>query len=65
MTIHGWYITKHTLGWKMIVGREIYECTKFMNTWSFTIPFKIVSACSKVFIKCIICFGELKEVSSF
>ena len=31
---------------------------------SFTIPFEKFNACSKVFVECIICFGELKEASS-
>lgn len=32
-----------------------------MNTCSFTIQIKYTSACSTVFVKYIICFGEFKE----
>ena len=34
--------------------------TKFVNTCSFTIHFKIINACSKIFVESIIYFGELK-----
>ena len=33
-----------------------------MNTYSFTVHFKIISMCFKVFVECITCFG--KEASS-
>ena len=36
-----------------------------MNTCSFTIHFKIINACSKMSVKCIICFGEFEETFSF
>ena len=49
-------------GWFFIY---LLSCTKFTNTCSFTIHFKIISACSKVFVECTICFGELKEAFSF
>jgi hypothetical protein len=35
-----------------------------MNTCSFTIPFNKISACSKVFVECILYLGELKEAFS-
>ena len=35
-----------------------------MNTCSFIVHFKTISACSKVFVEYIIGFGELEEVSS-
>ena len=38
--------------------------TKFKNTCSFIIHVKRISACYKVFVECILCFGELEEVSS-
>ena len=38
--------------------------TKFMNTCSFIMHFKKSSECSKAFVECTICFGELREVSS-
>ena len=38
--------------------------TKFMNTCSFIIHVKRISACYKVFVECILCFSELEEVSS-
>jgi hypothetical protein len=37
---------------------------KFMYTCSFTVHFKSISACSKMFVKRIICFDEFKEASS-
>ena len=37
---------------------------KFMNTFSFTISSKKLTVCSKVFVECIICLGELEEFSS-
>jgi hypothetical protein len=36
----------------------------FMNTCLFTIHFKRISTCSKVFVECITCFGEFEEASS-
>ena len=36
-----------------------------MNTCSFTIHVKNISACSKVIVKCVSCFHEHKEASSF
>ena len=36
-----------------------------MNTCLFTIHFKKTSVCSKVFVECIIYFGELEEASSY
>ena len=38
--------------------------TIFMNTCSFTMHFKKISALSKVFVECKICIGELAEASS-
>ena len=35
-----------------------------MNTRSFTIHFKIIRMCFKVFVECITCFGELKQAST-
>ena len=35
-----------------------------MNTCSFTIHLKIISACSEVFVEHKVCYGELKEASS-
>ena len=37
---------------------------RFMNTCSFITPFKETGACSKVSVKCMICFDEFKEASS-
>ena len=39
--------------------------TIFMNTCSFIIHLKKISACSKVFVEYIDFFVELKEASSF
>ena len=36
--------------------------TNFRN--SFAIVYKKISECFKVFVECIICFGDLKEASS-
>ena len=38
--------------------------TKFMNTCSFIIHFNKISVWSKMFVECIICFGEHEETSS-
>ena len=38
--------------------------TKFMNTCSFIIHCKNISACSMLFVECIMCYGELKEAST-
>ena len=35
-----------------------------MITCSFTIHFKKFNVCSKVFVECIICFGQLEGVTS-
>ena len=35
-----------------------------MNACSFTIHLKKISECPKVFVECLICFGELEEASS-
>ena len=37
--------------------------TRFMNTYSIIIDFKKIGAYSKIFVECIICFGELEETS--
>ena len=36
-----------------------------MNTSSFTFYFKKLKVCSKVFVECMICLGELEELCFF
>ena len=37
--------------------------TKFINICSVTIHIKKISACSNVFLECMICFDEFEEAS--
>ena len=46
---------------KLVRANFLLCDTKFMNTSSFSVHFKTISAGSKVFIECIMCFAKVEE----